>query len=171
MSPEDRNERSAGALAEEDTLRMIAMLAAPEGLEDRVKAGLRSAPRRGAVIAWPSASGEGWMHSAGMRAAAAAAIVLAVAGGGWGVYSHIQIAPVPSAFVEQPLQNGAGRFSTAGAMHVPKTVQGPVVAAPVVEKQKQEAGKASQKPERQAGKKSKARANAALSADQPSSDK
>ena len=83
MSPstEDRFDRSAGALAAEETLRMIAKLAAPEGLEDRMKAGLRSAPRRGAVIAWPSASTDGWMRSAGMRAAAAAAIVLAVAGG------------------------------------------------------------------------------------------
>jgi len=167
---EDRFGSNAGAHAAEETLRLIATLPAPEGLEDRVKAGLRSAPQRGMVVAWPFSTTQRLMHSAGSRAAAAAAIVLAVAGGGWGVYSHIQIAPVPSAFVEQPLQNGAGRFSTAGAMHVPKTVQGPVVAAPVVEKQKQEAGKASQKRERQAGKKSKARANAALSADQPSSD-
>ena len=170
MSPstKDRFDRSAGALAAEETLRMIAKLAAPEGLEDRMKAGLRSAPRRGAVIAWPpSASPDGWMHSAGVRASAAAAIVLAVAGGGWGVYSHIQIAPVPSAFVEQPLQSGAGRFSTAGAMHVPKTVQGPAVAAPVVEKQKQETGKASQNSDRHSAKKGKLRPDAPVSANQP----
>src|SRR3569833_2353586 len=89
------------------------------------------------------------MHSAGSRAAAAAAIVLASAGGGWGVYSHIQVAPVPSALIEPQLPNGAGRFSTAGAMHVRQTVQGPVVAAPMVEEQ---TGKAVQVPQRHGSK-------------------
>ena len=131
---------------------MIATLPAPEGLEERVKAGLRSAPRRGTVIAWPFSATETWMHSSGVRAAAAAAIVLAIAGGGWGVYSHIQVAPVPSAFIEPQLPNGAGRFSTAGAVHVPQTVQGPVIAAPVLEKQRQEAWKASQDSEAACGK-------------------
>ena len=88
------------------------------------------------------------MHGAGTRVAAAAAIVLAIAGGGWGVYSHIQVAPGPSALIEQ-LPNGAGHFSTAGAMHVPQTVQGPVVAAPMVEKQ---TGKAVQVPQRHGSK-------------------
>lgn len=137
---EDRFGPSAGALAAEDTLRKIASLPAPAGLEDRVKAGLQSAPRRSAVIAWPLPTAEGWMRGVWMRAAAAAVIVLTVAGGGWGVYSSIQIAPIPSAFVEPQLPSGVGRFSTAGAMHVPQTVEGPVVAAPVVEKQKQETG-------------------------------
>lgn len=142
MSPstENRFDRNAGALAAEETLRLIARLPAAEGLEDRVKAGLRAAPRRARVIAWPFSSAEGWMHSAGARAAAAAAIVLVVAGGGWGVYSHIQVAPVPSAQVDPQTPNEAGRFSTAGAKHVPQTVDGTVVAAPVIEKQ--ETGKA-----------------------------
>ena len=115
----------------EDTLRLIASLPAPDGLEDRVKAKLRSAPSRAKVIAWPTAFGGGWM-----RAAAAAAIVVAVAGGGWGVYSHIQVAPVPSAVVDSQPLTDSGRFSTAGAMHVPQTVEGPVVAAPVIDKEK-----------------------------------
>jgi len=78
--------------------------------------------------------------------AAAAAIVLAFAGGGWGVYSHIRVAPVPSALLEPQLPNGAGRFSTAGAMHVPQTVEGPVVTAPLTEKQNQRASKIPQSP-------------------------
>jgi len=168
LSNENRFDPDAGALAAEETLRMIARSPAPEGLEDRVKAGLRSAPRRGSVIAWPFASAEGWMRSAGARAAAAAAIVLAIAGGGWGVYSHIQVAPVPSALLEPQLPNGgAGRFSTAGAMHVPKTVDGPVLAVPAVEKQKQEADMVV--PQRHAAKKDKARVGTPVT--QPQSEK
>jgi hypothetical protein len=153
MNPltEDQFGRNTGALAAEDTLRLIAALPAPEGLEGRVKAGLRSVPRRGTVIAWPFSASETWMQS-GSRAAAAAAIVLAIAGGGWGVYSHIQVAPVPSAFIQPQLPNGAGSFSTAGAVHVPQTVQGPVIAAPVLEKQRQEARKTSRIPLQHAAK-------------------
>ena len=55
-STEDRFDRNAGVLAAEETLRLIATLPAPAGLEDRVKAGLRSAPRRGTVISWPFVS-------------------------------------------------------------------------------------------------------------------
>jgi hypothetical protein len=157
LSTEDRFDQSAAVVAAEKTLRLLATLPAPEGLEDRLKAGLRSAPRRGVVIAWPFLSADGWMHSTGMRAAAAAAIVLAVAGGGWGVYSHIQVAPVPSALVEPQLPNGAGRFSTAGAVHVPQTVEGPTVAAPVLEKEKD----ASQTDRERAAKKGKAHAGSA----------
>ena len=130
-SSENRSVGRAGTLEPEETLRLIAALPAPEGLEDRVKAKLHSAPRRATVIAWPVNAGGGWM-----RAAAAAAIVVAVAGGGWGVYSHIQVAPVPSAVVDSQPLTGSGRFSTAGAMHVPQTVEGPVVAAPVIDKEK-----------------------------------
>jgi len=155
MNPltEDRFGRNTGALAAEDTLRLIATLPAPEGLEDRVKAGLRSAPQRGMVVAWPFSVTENWMHGSGAKAAAAAVIVLAIAGGGWGVYSHIQVAPVPSAFIESPVPNGVGRFSTAGAVHVPQTVQGPIIAAPVLEKQRQKAWKSSQIPQQHAAKK------------------
>ena len=161
LSTEDRFDQSAGAVAAEETLGLLAKLPAPEGLEDRVKAGLRPAPRRRMVIAWPLSSSD-WMRSTGMRAAAAAAIVLAVAGGGWGVYSHIQVAPVPSALVEPQLPNGAGRFSTAGAVHVPRTVEGPTVAAPVIEREKD----ASQIEKEKAAKKGKAHAGASKSATQ-----
>lgn len=168
MNSEARFDRSVGAATAEETLRMIANLPAPAGLEDRVKARLSSAPKRATVIAWPFASANGWMRSGGIRGAAAAAIVLAIAGGGWGVYSHIQVAPVPSALVDPQLPNGAGRFSTAGAMHVPQTVQGPVVAAPVIEKEEQLPAKASPRPEQHAVKKGKAHAQSHPSASTPS---
>jgi hypothetical protein len=66
------------------------------------------------------------------------------------------VAPVPSALIEPQLPSGAGRFSTAGAVHVPKTVEGPAVAAPVVDKQKD----ASELDQEKAGKKGKAHAGA-----------
>ena len=150
---EDRSDRNADVHAAEETLRILANLPAPEGLEDRVKAGLRSAPRRGLIIAWPLAPEENWLH-----AAAAALIVAAVAGGGWGVYSHIQVAPVPTALVEPQVPDRTGRFSTAGAMRIPQTVHGPVVAAPVIEETKQEPTEALQNPQRHALKKGKANA-------------
>jgi len=62
LSTENRFDQNAGVLAAEETLRLIAKLPAPEGLEDRVKAGLRSAPRRGVVIAWPFSSADGWQR-------------------------------------------------------------------------------------------------------------
>jgi hypothetical protein len=168
MSPsrEDRFDSRATALLAEETLRIIATLPVPAGLEGRMKAGLRSAPRHGMLMAWPFSPAGGWMHTAAMRAAAAASIVLAVAGGGWGVFSHNQIAPVPSALVEPQWPNGAGRFSTAGAMHVPQTVEGPVLAAPVSDRQKQET-KGTQSPQRRAAKKGKTHAGASSSANQP----
>jgi hypothetical protein len=134
------------ALEAETTLRLIAKLPVPEGLEERVKAGLRSAPTQARIIAWPFSSADGgrWIHGAGMRAAAAAAIVFVVAGGGWEIYSHIQLAPLPTAVsVPQPL-NGGSAFHAAGAKRVPQTLEGPVVATPVIaaEKQKAEATKA-----------------------------
>ena len=167
MNSKSRFDRSTGALAAEDTLRMIATLPAPVGLEDRVKAGLRSAPKTATVIAWPFASASTWMRSAGARGAAAAAIVLAIAGGGWGVYSHIQVAPVPSALVDPQLPGSSGRFSTAGAMHIPQTVQGPVIAAPVIEKQHQLPAKAVPLPPQHAAKKAKAHAQPHPSAATP----
>jgi len=39
--------------AAEQTLRLLAQLRSPEGLEDRVIAGLHSAPRRGRILYWP----------------------------------------------------------------------------------------------------------------------
>src|SRR3954454_14226029 len=83
------NSNSAGRAAHdaERTLRLIANLPPPEGLEKRVIARVRSAPRSGRVLSWPGlvSPSDGWL-----RAAAAAAIVFVVIGGGWGINSRVQ---------------------------------------------------------------------------------
>lgn len=114
--------------AADETLWLIARLAAPEGLEDRVHAGLLSRPRGGRLLAWPAAPR---LDSSWMRSAAAAAIVFVVAGGGWGIYSRVQ-QPAPARAVAQPPRVSApGGFSSAGAMRTPQTLNGPVLAHPV----------------------------------------
>jgi hypothetical protein len=139
MSFSTRNDldRSAGAIEAEETLRLIASLPAPEGIEERVKAGVHAAHRQGGVMSWhgPLPSKTRWTQASAMRAAAAAAIVFVVAGGGWEVYSHIQLAPAPTAAAApQRGEVGAGGggtgMSAAAAMRTPKTLDGPVVAAP-----------------------------------------
>ena len=113
----------------EATLRMLATLPAPEGLEDRVYASLRtaqqSAPRKGHMLVWPTVLG---LERDWMRSAAAAAIVLVVAGGGWSIYTHVQ--PTKGIAVPPHVAAPAG-FSSAGAMRTPNTLNGPVVKHPV----------------------------------------
>jgi len=116
----------SGDGAAEETLRLIASLPAPEGLEDRVHAGLLAAGRRGRVLAWPAAFTPA---SAWVRSAAAAAIVFVVAGGGWGIYSHVQPGQ-PARVIAMPHASASGGFSGAGAMRTPQTLNGPVVAHP-----------------------------------------
>jgi len=106
------------------TLRLIAGLPAPEGLEDRVHARLRSAPRSARIIEWPSRFR---VESPWMRSAAAAAIAFVVVGGGWGVYSRVQ----PAKVIAMPPHLAApGGFSNAGAMRTPQTLNRPVLAPP-----------------------------------------
>ena len=123
----------------EETLRLIARLPAPEGLAERVQAGLHAAslsassPVRARILDWPVALqlDHAWMRSAWMRAAAAAAIVFVVAGGGWGIYSRV--APVPQTRgIALPHVATPGGFSGAGAMRTPQTLNGPTVARPAV---------------------------------------
>ena len=124
ISNAERDNTSGSA---EATLRLLANLPAPKGLEDRVMAGLKAAPRTARVLHWPSV-----LHPTGswMRGAAAAAIVFVVAGGGWGVYTRVQPGPTTKVIVMP--RAGAGRgFSSAGAMRTPQTVNGPLVAQPV----------------------------------------
>lgn len=111
----------------EETLRLIARLPAPEGLADRMQAGLRTAPRRGSLVGWPVAMIpiSGWAQTAAFRGVAAAAIVCVVAGGGWRVYSHVPVKPTTRLAV-MPARVGAG-FSSAGAVHTPDTLAGPVL--------------------------------------------
>ena len=103
------------------TLRLLATLPAPDGLEKRVIAGLRSAPPSGRVLNWRGALNptENWL-----RSAAAAAIVFVVIGGGWGVYSRVQ---TTNAVTAPPSTGATGAFSNAGAVRVPQTVPAPVV--------------------------------------------
>ena len=116
----------------EETLRLIANLPAPDGLEDRVHAALNAVPRRSRVLAWPRAlrAESGWM-----RGAAAAAIVFVVAGGGWGVYSRVQSTQVaqnqPAKVIVMPARTPvSGGFSGAGAMRTPVTLPGPKAPEP-----------------------------------------
>jgi hypothetical protein len=126
----------------EETLRLIARLPAPEGIEERVQAGLRarlnSASSKAAsdsavsskarILHWPKAQ---QLESAWARTAAAAAIVFIVAGGGWCISSRIQ--PVqPQAAVALPRVSVPGGFSSAGAMRTPQTLNGPVIAPAMV---------------------------------------
>jgi hypothetical protein len=108
----------------EVTLRLIARLPAPQGLEDRVRAGLRSAPRSARILAWPSPLAGGWL-----RAAAAAAIVFVVAGGGWGIYSRVQPGH-PARGIAGPHASAPGAFTQGGAVRRPQTLVGPTVTHP-----------------------------------------
>jgi len=114
----------------DETLRMIAQMPVPERLEERVKAGLQLAEKPGRVLGWPSerraGSRGGWMRAGWARGAAAAAIALAVVGGGWGIYARVE--PAQSAKVGAvPAAKQNGTFSEAGAMRRPQTVVGPTV--------------------------------------------
>ena len=111
--------------AAEVTLQLIARLPAPDGLEERVHAGLRAAPRRARVLAWPASMTGEWM-----RAAAAAAIVCVVAGGGWGIYLRVQPGQVVPG-MGGPRLPAPGGFTESGAVRRPQTLVGPTVSAPV----------------------------------------
>lgn len=126
MNPNPHNSNPSAADQEtgEETLRLIASLPAPAGLEERVHAILRAAPRQGRVLAWPAAlrPQSGWM-----RTVAAAAIVFVIAGGGWGVYTRVEHGQPAKLIVTPPRVAGPGGFSSAGAMRTPQTLAGPTV--------------------------------------------
>jgi hypothetical protein len=139
MSYPDQNGtwNQSGAGEAEKTLRLIARLPAPQGLEDRVQAGLHSAPRGGRVFAWPVSQAGGWQAGEWMRAAAAAVIVFVVAGGGWGIYSRVEPGQpgrgmagpgVTGPRLAGPRLAAPGRFSEGGAVRRPQTLVGPVVS-------------------------------------------
>ena len=116
---------STAAGEAESTLRLLAGLPAPEGLEMRVKSSLRNAPKQSAsLFEWPLNFSRGWTESAWIKGAAAAAIVCVVAGGGWRVYSHVQ---PQSSLLAAPR---AGGFSSAGAVRTPHTLDGPILTRP-----------------------------------------
>jgi hypothetical protein len=140
-SPSDPG-ASSDSSAFEETLRLIARLPAPEGIEERVQSRLRtgslttsgkaaSCPAvssKARILHWPKAQ---QLESAWARMAVAAAIVFVVAGGGWCIYSRIQ--PVqPQVAVALPRVGARGGFSSAGAMRTPQTLNGPLVAPAAV---------------------------------------
>ena len=115
---------SKNGCSAEETLRLIASLPAPEGLENRIHEALRSAPRRGVLLDWP---GKGPLRRDWMRAAAAAAIAFVITGGGWGVYTRVQQGQ-PARVIVMPAHGAAaGSFSGAGAIRMPQTLNGPVL--------------------------------------------
>ncbi len=133
MNPSGQNTiaGNSGSKDFEATLQLVARLSPPEGLEERVQAGLRSAPASGTarILAWPAARRLG---AAWMRTAAAAAIVAVVIGGSWGVYSRVRPVEPARAIANPPRLSTQGGFSSAGAMRTPQTLNGPTVEAPAV---------------------------------------
>ena len=126
------NDSGSGLSSAEITLRLIADLPAPAGLEERIHAGLQAAPRRGRVLAWPAVLR---LDSAWMRTAAAAAIVSVVVGGGWGIYAHVQPSQSAKGVAAPPhVASPVGGFSSAGAMRTPNTLNGPVAPQPATTK-------------------------------------
>ncbi len=125
-------DQGSGFSAAEETLRLIARLHAPDGLEERVQEGLRAAPvEKARILNWLAClrpSG-GWMQNAALRAAAAAAIVAVVVGGGWVVSSRLPAAQPGVAVTNPSLGSAQGGFSSAGAKRTPQTLDRPVVAA------------------------------------------
>jgi hypothetical protein len=158
MNPPNHNSSASpaapGAGEAERTLRLIANLPIPEGLEDRVKNGLRIAPRAGRVLHWPSSKlqGRSWLNGNVARGAAAAAIVLVVLGGGWGLYSRVQPAQLPQA-IAMPRVAAPGSFSSAGAMRTPQTLNGPVLNHPLTNSPKPTSGSGKTKEKENASRK------------------
>ena len=123
---------NSGPDSGQDTLRLIAGLPAPAGLEDRVHKALRAAPHElrggGRVLAWPASfRAKTVMESNWMRAAAAAAIVFVVVGGGWGVYSRVQPGQAGKVLVMPQLMPGSRGLAGSGAIRTPTTIPGPKV--------------------------------------------
>ncbi len=117
--------------AAEETLRLVAKLPAPAGLEKRVHEVLRSDPRSGRVLTWPARfRARLALDSDWLRAAAAAAIVFVVVGGGWGVYSRVERNQPAKVFVMPMRMPASGGFSGAGAIRTPRTLPGPTVKPP-----------------------------------------
>ena len=131
-NPRDPMASPSASSPAEETLRLIASLPAPAGLEERVHTALDAAPPRGRVLAWPRTlrPERGWM-----RGAAAAAIVFVVAGGGWGVYSRVEQPRLdqtgPAKVIVMPMRIPVtGGFSGAGAVRTPQTLPGPKAPQP-----------------------------------------
>lgn len=129
----------------EETLRMVAKLPAPTGLEDRVQRRLNaemlySEERRYSI--WSL-----WMPGRKLQFAAAGVLAAAVAISSWSVYHGQRMAANANAAAKQaapaPAKSAAGNgFTPAGAVGVPHTIA-PIHVAPAP---KRKPGAASTKP-------------------------
>lgn len=126
--PHEPSATASASSPAEETLRLIASLPAPKGLEERVQSALDAAPRRGRVLTWPRTlrPESGWM-----RSAAAAAIVFVVAGGGWGVYTRVEQNQPAKVIVMPARMPAIEGFGEAGAIRTPQTLPGPKAPQPV----------------------------------------
>jgi len=102
MSDSNLREMQKTGAGAEETLRLIARIAVPEGLEDRVHARLLAEPRQARILAWPGSSG-------------------------WSIYSRVQPGMPGRPIVVSPHVGAGGAFSEAGVVRRPLTLQGPVV--------------------------------------------
>lgn len=127
-APTENGMRQAANSEAEQTLRLIANLPSPKGIEERVHTVLRNGTQTASVLPFqsPIRQRQSWMQSAWARGAAAAAIVCVVAGGGWGIYSRVQ-PPQTQKAVVMPRIARPGDFSNAGAMRTPHTLVGPTI--------------------------------------------
>ncbi|HEV2324120.1 MAG TPA: hypothetical protein VGS10_09230 [Terracidiphilus sp.] len=105
------------------TLHLLAKLPVPAGLEDRIFATALRSPRKARILEWPRPLyARDWV-----RGIAAAALVIAVGGGGWGIYAHVQPnEPARVVVAPQPMFHPGG-FSSAEMIRRPQTLNGPVV--------------------------------------------
>jgi hypothetical protein len=131
----------------ERTLRIIAGLPAPEGLEERIMDVLNNAPPTANVLPWRQGKRGGWIGGSLVRGAAAAAIVFVVGGGSWTVYSRVHPPPAPKV-IAMPRVAASGGFATGGAMRTPQTLNGPTLAHPVKAPQGQAPAPAARKPQK-----------------------
>ncbi|HEV2133280.1 MAG TPA: hypothetical protein VGR47_03375 [Terracidiphilus sp.] len=110
----------------DSTLRLLAKLPIPAGMEDRVFAGVLASPRKAKVLEWPQP-----LHARDwVRSVAAAAIVLAVGSGGWSIYAHVEQNQPASGIVATRPVFPAGGFSSADMIRRPQTLNGPIVKKP-----------------------------------------
>jgi hypothetical protein len=108
----------------EQTLQIIARLPVPKGLEGRIVKAIRSAPRRGLLLGWPSPFD---LRRQWMRTVAAASIAFVVAGGSWGVCWRVQQGQPAKLIVLPAHVSAPGTFSGAAAIRTPQTLSGPVL--------------------------------------------
>jgi hypothetical protein len=110
----------------DSTLRLLAKLPVPAGMEDRVFAGVVASPRKAKVLEWPQPLyARDWV-----RSVAAAAIVLAVGSGGWSIYAHVEQNQPASGIVATRPAFPSGGFSSADMIRRPQTLNGPIVTKP-----------------------------------------